>query len=72
MIYNSFFIDIDDDRELKKQAELVQKQSKQEKRNTKEEIKQEVKKEIEQEIKKNRSMIQKNAKKSYLRLNYRK
>jgi hypothetical protein len=39
MIYSSFFIDTDDDRELKKQAELVQKQSKQEERDTKEEIK---------------------------------
>jgi sRNA-binding protein len=43
MIYNSFFVDIDDDRELKEQAEFMQKQSKQEKRNTKEEIKQEIK-----------------------------
>jgi sRNA-binding protein len=42
MIYSSFFVDIDDDRELKEQAEFVQKQSKQEKKNTKEEIKQEV------------------------------
>ncbi len=52
MIYSSFFIDIDDDRELKKQAKFVQKQSKQEERNTKEEIKQEVKKKINQEIEK--------------------
>jgi sRNA-binding protein len=45
MIYSSFFVDIDDDRELKKQAEFVQKQSKQEKKNTKEEIEQEVEEE---------------------------
>jgi sRNA-binding protein len=50
MIYSSFFIDIDDDRELKKQAEFVQKQLKQEERNTKKEIKQEVKEKIKQEI----------------------
>jgi sRNA-binding protein len=45
MIYSSFFVDTDDDRELKEQAELVQKQSKQEKRDTKEEIEQEVEEE---------------------------
>jgi sRNA-binding protein len=50
MVYSSFFIDTDDDRELKKQAEFVQKQSKQEERDTKKEIEQEVEEEIEQEV----------------------
>jgi flagellar biosynthesis protein FliP len=52
MIYSSFFVDIDDDRELKEQTKFVQKQSKQEKRNTKEEIKQEVEKKSKNDSKK--------------------
>jgi sRNA-binding protein len=42
MIYNSFFDDINDDRELKEQTKTVSKQSKQDEKNTEEEIKQKV------------------------------
>jgi hypothetical protein len=50
MVYSSFSIDTDDDRELEEQAELVQEQSEQEERDTEEEIEQEVEEEIEQEV----------------------
>jgi sRNA-binding protein len=42
MIYNSFFDDINDDRELKKQTKTVSKQSKQDEKDTEEKIKQKI------------------------------
>jgi sRNA-binding protein len=49
MIYSFFFENNDDDRHLKEQAKIVQKQSKQEEKETEEQVKEEAEAEAEEE-----------------------